>query len=1031
VLEKIDCETPHGSSLRVSEENEVCETLITTHADALRALVSKPGCTTAAVERLAALASGGANAPLASDLAAAYYVRARRDDQTSDLLRSFEAAKSAVQLDPALPAARFNLALAQESLGFSAAARESWKRAAQLDHSSWSREAAGRAAEIERAEIRSAATRWTLNWQRLPEAVDLGESAAIKALIQPFPAAAQRYVEDEVLPAWGKAAQEHRAGDARRFLRQADVIASALWKLTGDPYLHEIVRRIQTARGENLRELARGHVAFGDARARERAHDIPPAGAAYSEAVRAFARSNSPLRASAELGNAVHISLITRDKQPYVRKLAELEPEVRKRGYLNLWARVQSNRANLLQIEGDYLASLEFYDAALRVFQRMNDDENLANVHVRKAGIYRVLGHDEAALRETFLARRHAAKLLEIRFRHLLAGETAATALALGFPDVALMYQSAFVDELLNDLANAPDDEKTKQGLRFNLAIALGARAAIRLQLGDRETARIELDQASGISQQQGDEKIRNGLRARIAEVKAEEALPKDPRAAVAGFTEALALSGPIRYRTFQTILLMRRAEAYRLAGMNVQARQDISAAIAELNAEETELLAGRRRGEGEGLWSDYFSRFQESYQLLIERFLEEGNKRSAFSYAERSRAFEPLKLVLDLPSDVQSSGSRSVDIKTLPEIRAELPRGTFILEYQVAEQRTFVWIVSRGDFDEITLPVGRAAIETWIRGLQHEAVDRDAAAFDALLTAPFAALLRAPIERLERMPDGRVPNRRLVIVPHRFMHGFPFSALRDPKTKRHLVQDFPIATAASATLYVLAMERDQKLAALSRVPKALLVGDPAFNRSLELTRGLDRLPYARIEAEDAGKLYAPNATVLLDAQATVPAFLSLSRDSDIIHVAGHAVSNPHAPFGTLLLMAPAANHTGLLYEEELLTKLQLQNTRLVVLSACSSAGGVPVGPEGLAPLVRPIIAAGVPGVVGSLWTINDAASEQLLVEFHRHYREGRDAASALQLAQIRFLNEQNRAIPVFAWSAFQVVGQASSPFAH
>src|SRR5262249_3489733 len=156
-----------------------------------------------------------------------------------------------------------------------------------------------------------------------------------------------------------------------------------------------------------------------------------------------------------------------------------------------------------------------------------------------------------------------------------------------------------------------------------------------------------------------------------------------------------------------------------------------------------------------------------------------------------------------------------------------------------------------------------------------------------------FAALLRAPIERLERMTNGRASDRRLVIIPHRFMHGFPFSALRNPSTNRYLVQDFSIATAASATLYVYAIERDRKMAAEPRVPKALLVGDPAFDRTLELARGLKRLRFARMEAENAGKFYVPHATVLVDEQATVPEFLALSHDSDIVHVAGHAVVNP------------------------------------------------------------------------------------------------------------------------------------------
>jgi len=1026
VLEEIHCGgSAHESPSDVSLNSGMCE-MPTSYAEALQVLISRPECTSAAIDRLSALANERQDTRVFSDLAAAYYVRAHRDDEPSDLLRSLEAAEKALSLNPALPTAQFNLALAQQSLGFSSTAHDSWRRAARLDRSPWAAEAADRASKIEQTAIRRAATTWALNQRRLAEAESFA-APTVQALVNPYPAAAQRHLEQNVLPAWGRAYLDHHPEEAARLLRRASAIASALATVTGDPYMREIVGRIESSHGEMLHTLALGHVAFGDARARDLAHDNPKAAAAYAAAARALARAESPLHAGAELGQAIQESLIQRDKLPHLTKLIELGPQASARGYRNLWARVQSNRANFLQIEGHYLEALDLYDAALATFRLMNDEENQANVHVRKAGIYRVLGHNEAALRETFLARRLADKLIEPQYRHALAGETASTIVALRFPRVALMYQSAFIDELLNDLSNAPNDDKVKQGMRYNLAVALSARASIRLLLGDHETARSEIEEASSISRQQGDP-----LRARIAEVRGEDALPNDPKAAAAAFSEALTLAGPYQNRTIGAILRMRRAEAYRRIGMTAQFNEDMSLGIKELNEEEDELLNRRPRGAGEGLWSDYFSRFQESYELLIEQLLIEGKKAVAFGYSERSRAFEPLKLVLDLPAETtRTMRTQSADLKTLDEIRAALAPKTFLLEYQVGEHQTFVWILSHDDFDEITLPVGRESVEGWIGALQRQALARDPAGFESLLVAPFTALLRAPVERLERMKNGRATNRRLVIIPHRFMHGFPFSALRNPVTNRYLVQDFSIATAASATLYVIAVQRDRQLAAERRVPKALLVGDPAFDTTLELARGLKRLPFARMEAESAGKLYAPHATVLVDGQATVATFLALSRDSDIVHVAGHAIVNPHAPFGTLLLMAPSANDSGLLYEEELLAKLQLDNTRLVVLSACSSAGGMPVGPEGLAPLVRPIIAAGVPGVVGSLWTINDAASERLLVEFHLYYRNGRDAASALQLAQIRFLEEHNRAIPVFAWSAFQVVGQASSPFAH
>ena len=85
-----------------------------------------------------------------------------------------------------------------------------------------------------------------------------------------------------------------------------------------------------------------------------------------------------------------------------------------------------------------------------------------------------------------------------------------------------------------------------------------------------------------------------------------------------------------------------------------------------------------------------------------------------------------------------------------------------------------------------------------------------------------------------------------------------------------------------------------------------------------------------------------------------------------------------------------------------------------------------------MVPGVRPLIGAGVPAVVGTLWNVEDATAEEVLVSFHRHYREGSDAAVALQQAQVELLTNKNNnpgLRPVLAWAPFQVIGHSTSPF--
>jgi CHAT domain-containing protein len=88
------------------------------------------------------------------------------------------------------------------------------------------------------------------------------------------------------------------------------------------------------------------------------------------------------------------------------------------------------------------------------------------------------------------------------------------------------------------------------------------------------------------------------------------------------------------------------------------------------------------------------------------------------------------------------------------------------------------------------------------------------------------------------------------------------------------------------------------------------------------------------------------------------------------------------------------------------------------------------VGPEGVAPLVRPLIGAGIPAVIGSLWDVDDATATELLVSFHRCYQRGSDAADALREAQLQLLHSSNAGYrSALAWAPFELIGNASSPF--
>jgi CHAT domain-containing protein len=989
--------TPAASPWPPGAAPPECDDVIASRAEAARLLRSQPLCIDAAV---AALERFARRDPAAlSDLAAAYALRAQREDRASDLLNALDAAQHAIAAMPQSAAARFNLALIEESIGLTDDALDSWDQFLKIGNSPQTAEARGHRIRLQSIDPTA---QWAKNRAQLPGALRAHDRARVAGLIAPFPSSAEKYLEEELLRS--------------DLIDEAKILASELARVTNDRFPVDIAEALERSPDE----LQTAHLAYADARTADRA--VAGSASQYEKAAQLLEHGGSPLSLLARLGYAATVS----HEKPngYARAMALLEPldrEARSRGYRRLLARIRATRANFLVYQGRFVESLAESQDALAEYERDGDAEAVSDTHMRRIGVLRQAGLNELAWREAMQALLTAPHLADTRERHLLYGEFAMTAAALQNAPIALLYQNTAVRLIQRAIRHTPPERIAAiEALVVQLSPVLRSRAMIELQLDQPNMAAADLNEAIRLSARKVSSNEGRIFLARMQEVQGQASLRLNPTRAVAAFTVALQQASP-ESRTYRASLLAQRAGAQRRAGRPDAAEKDLRAALDELQAEQLYMLEHRKRGDAEGLWSSYFSRFGEAYQTLIRQLADDGRTAEAFDYAEKARAFEPLYLVSEIvPKDFDGK------TKNLAEIRQALPPGTQLVEYAVLPDQTIVWLVSREHFSVIRLPAGKAAIERHASELQLAAAARNQTAFEAKLYALYDVLMATPLAAMEAKP------RRLVIVPDGPMHGLPFAALRNPDTKRYLIEDVPIEIAGSANLYLVSLTRDRALQS-SVAPSVLLVGDPAFNGNLPFAQGLKPLPRARSECEKIFELYRPDAQMLMESDATIPRFLERARASAIIHVAAHSIVNAQAPSRSYILLAPAPNEPGPLEAQALLTRLSLDHTRLVVLSTCSSAGGLPIGAEGVAPFVRPLIGAGVPAVVGTLWNVEDATAEELLVSFHRHYREGNDAAVALQLAQIGLLTKKNNNpgfSPVLAWAPFQVIGHSSSPFA-
>ncbi len=972
----------------VAQSNQACSKDITDHAEAVRMLSTHPRCIQQVIDAFERFAR--IDPRVWSDVSAAYYVRAQREDRASDLLAALAAAERALQADPRNAHARFNLALSQEALGFFAEAKSSWSMVVNDKDPNWSREAREHLARLQPAD---ALVEWESRKLQLAAVLKRGDRAALAKLIEPFPQPALQYFEFELL----------QTGDSAAIA----LFASVLHERLRDRYVLDVA----AAAAKNKD----GQLALQQARTAG-----PNAAETYLRAERLLQKGGSPLYLEAKQKRAAALTLALPSEAEALAAAAERES----RPYPYLHARALATHGYIQTAHSEYVQSIISTDKSKVTFSAVSDPQSLAHAYRSNTGNYRLAGQHELSMREAIQAMRLLSNIAHTRIRHGVIGETAGTALALGYPSAALVLQDYAVATLRGELAQTTDTTKITEILQ-HLAVAFRERARIELVLNDYTGARRDLKESErllGVNAQKTDKSVQRWFEAVLSEVEGRALLSVNPIRAAGEFTRALERLEPDEMRTLRASLLLQRAEAQRKSGRTAEAGNDVDLALKELALEERDILQQRARGQAETIWTPYFARFEDAHRQRIRELMEQGDAEQAFARAERMHAFEPLDLVLHLdflpPEFRKLTKNGPISRK---DIQANLPPGTVLLQYCVTPERTFVWMLSREQFQWLALEVRKSDIQRWTKELQESGRRLDPGAFVNRLDAPYQSLLAPVLEKIGTRFE------RLVIIPDGAMHGLPFAALHDSTAKRHLLQIAPVEIDGSATLYIFSLLRDRALGR-DASPSALLVGNPSFGRQWTFAHGLEPLRYADEEVKEIRALYAPHAEVLTGSNATTQRFLALAKGKSVVHFAGHALVFPSDPEKSLLLLAPSDAHSGALEAQELLTHLKLDQTRLVVLSACSSAGGFPVGPEGVAPLVRPLIAAGVPAVLGTLWDVNDATAKQLSVSFHRHYEQGHDAAEALQLAQLDLLRTRGSQYAV-AWASFQVIGHASSPF--
>ncbi len=347
------------------------------------------------------------------------------------------------------------------------------------------------------------------------------------------------------------------------------------------------------------------------------------------------------------------------------------------------------------------------------------------------------------------------------------------------------------------------------------------------------------------------------------------------------------------------------------------------------------------------------------------------------------------------------------------------------MVEYFETGSSLLVFVLSKDQFTGFALPKSTSILQQAIdfRLLLRAYPALNGAALDSNLIAWTKLSYALHQEVFAPLQSALKGIEELIVIPDGPLGFLPFEALLSKMPKKighfkshaYLLRQYAIQYCYSGSL---CWELSRKSHTRLLKPSLLSMAPDFKGHSL----GLGTLYNNKVEAAKLGKLWG--AKVLTGHAANLAAFVQLAPHYSILHLATHGKYFRDVDNYSALAFAEQKDtlSNDYLYTRDLYA-LRLP-TELVVLSACETGIGDYHQGEGIISLAHGFIHAGAKSVVTTLWSVDDARTADIVVDFFQKLKKGQKKHIALQQAKLDLLhNRPHDEVHPYYWSGLIGVG--------